>query len=90
MITKHLTSALIAGIVIASISGFTFADAAEDKGLAIAQQIKLRDEGWIDMTASMNMVLPADLFHGLFGPIRQLGKALQGLWDHGIHDCSPT
>jgi len=57
MMIKHLTSALIAGVVIASISGFTFADAAEDKGLAIAQQIKLRDEGWIDMTASMNMVL---------------------------------
>lgn len=57
MMTKHLTSAIIAGVLIASISGFTFADAAEDKGLAIAQQIKLRDEGWIDMTASMNMVL---------------------------------
>ena len=57
MITKHLTSAIIAGVVIASISGFTFADAAEDKGLAIAQQMKTRDAGWIDMTASMNMVL---------------------------------
>ena len=57
MMTKHLTSAIIAGVVIASISGFTFADAAEDKGLAIAQQMKTRDAGWVDMTASMNMVL---------------------------------
>ena len=33
MMTKHLTSAIIAGVVIASISGFTFADAAEDLSL---------------------------------------------------------
>ena len=54
---KHLTTGLIAGVVIATTSGFTFAGAAEDKGLAIAKQIKVRDEGWIDMTTSMNMVL---------------------------------
>lgn len=57
MMIKHLTSALIAGVVIASTSAPTFAGADEDKGLAIAQQIKIRDAGWVDMTASMNMVL---------------------------------
>ena len=57
MMIKHLTSALIAGVVIASTAAPTFAGADEDKGLAIAQQIKIRDAGWVDMTASMNMVL---------------------------------
>lgn len=45
------------GLVLALSAGSAVAGAAEDQGLAIAQEIKLRDEGWIDMTASMNMVL---------------------------------
>jgi outer membrane lipoprotein-sorting protein len=57
MMIKHLTTVIIVGLVLAASSTSTFAGPDEDKGLAIAQQMKVRDAGWVDMTASMNMVL---------------------------------
>ncbi|MFT7375869.1 MAG: outer membrane lipoprotein-sorting protein [Oceanospirillaceae bacterium] len=57
MTNKILTTLIIAGSVLALNTSTAFAGAAEDKGLAIAQEAKIRDEGWVDMTAAMNMVL---------------------------------
>jgi outer membrane lipoprotein-sorting protein len=57
MMIKQLTTALIAGLVLAFSAAPSFAASDEDKGLAIAQQMKTRDAGWVDMTASMKMVL---------------------------------
>lgn len=57
MMINQLTTALIAGLVLAFSAAPSFAASDEDKGLAIAQQMKTRDAGWVDMTASMKMVL---------------------------------
>jgi len=57
MTIKQLTTSIIAGSILALSASTVFAETAEDKGLAIAQEAKVRDEGWGDMTASMNMVL---------------------------------
>jgi outer membrane lipoprotein-sorting protein len=48
---------MIAGSLLALSISTAFAGAAEEKGFAIAQEAKIRDQGWVDMTASMNMVL---------------------------------
>ena len=57
MTNKILTTLIIAGSILALNTSTAFAGTAEDKGLAIAQEAKIRDEGWVDMTAAMNMVL---------------------------------
>jgi outer membrane lipoprotein-sorting protein len=57
MSIKLLTISIIAGSVLALSASAAFAGAAEDKGLAIAQEAKIRDEGWVDTTTSMIMVL---------------------------------
>jgi|TARA_B110000967_G_C18856689_1_gene547644 outer membrane lipoprotein-sorting protein len=57
MSIKLITASNIAGLVLALSASIAFAGAAEDKGLAIAQEAKIRDQGWVDTTSSMNMVL---------------------------------
>ncbi|SIS74644.1 outer membrane lipoprotein-sorting protein [Neptunomonas antarctica] len=47
---------LLPAILLASAS-FSYAETAEEKGLAIAKQTKQSDIGWTDMTAQMQMVL---------------------------------
>ncbi|EPJ49141.1 MAG: hypothetical protein OFPII_02470 [Osedax symbiont Rs1] len=54
---KQLTTSIIASSVLALSATTAFAGAAEDQGMAISKEAKARDEGWVDMTASMNMVL---------------------------------
>lgn len=57
MTMKLLTTLIITGSVLVLNASAAFAATAEDQGLAIAKEAKARDEGWVDMTASMNMVL---------------------------------
>ncbi|MCJ8337527.1 MAG: outer membrane lipoprotein-sorting protein [Pseudomonadales bacterium] len=54
---KILTSTLIAASVLTLSVNSAFAETPEEKGLAISEQIKIRDDGWVDMLASMKMVL---------------------------------
>ena len=52
-----LTTSIIAGSVLALSTSTAFAQTAEEKGLAISKEAKARDEGWVDVVSSMNMVL---------------------------------
>jgi hypothetical protein len=54
---KLLTTSILAGSLLAATSHTAFAQTAEEKGMAISQESKVRDNGWVDMLASMNMVL---------------------------------
>ena len=54
---KLLTTSILAGSLLAATSHTAFAQTAEEKGFAISQESKVRDDGWVDMLASMNMVL---------------------------------
>ncbi|WP_293265741.1 outer membrane lipoprotein-sorting protein [Neptunomonas sp.] len=47
---------MLSAIILSSAS-YALAETAEEKGLAIAQQTKERDQGWSDMQAQMTMVL---------------------------------
>ena len=51
-----LVTSIIAGSLLLSAST-VFAQTAEEQGLAISQESITRDNGWVDMLASMNMVL---------------------------------
>ena len=55
-INKFATS-LIAGSLLSLSAATVFAQSAEEQGLAISQESIKRDNGWVDMLASMNMVL---------------------------------
>jgi hypothetical protein len=52
-----LTTSLVASSVLALSASSAFAQTAAEKGLAISKEAKVRDEGWVDVISSMNMVL---------------------------------
>ena len=56
MIIKRLTASILFSLSVI-ISPLLTADEAQDKGLAIAKEMKSRDRGWVDSSAEMEMVL---------------------------------
>lgn len=54
---KNKITAILTGIALTLVSQMSLAETAEEKGLAISQESKLRDLGWTDSTADMQMFL---------------------------------
>lgn len=54
---QHITASIIASGLLALSTAPVWAETAEEKGLAISKEVKNRDQGWVDVSASMNMVL---------------------------------
>lgn len=52
-----LVTSIIAGSLLSLSATTIFAQTAEEQGLVISQESITRDNGWVDMLASMNMVL---------------------------------
>lgn len=57
MLNKMGLSSLVAGIVLTIASSAVIAQTAQETGLKIAKQAKLKDTGWTDNTADMQMYL---------------------------------
>lgn len=54
---RHITTSMITSTVFLLGAQTALAETAEEKGQTISQETIDRDEGWVDMLASMNMVL---------------------------------
>ena len=54
---KNLHNLRLVLLLLALTATPVIAETAEDKGLAIAKESKLRDAGWVDMQAEMQMIL---------------------------------
>jgi outer membrane lipoprotein-sorting protein len=57
MYLKHISTSIIASTLLAFSISSAFAQTAQEQGLEISKKVKNKDKGWIDMQASMNMVL---------------------------------
>jgi hypothetical protein len=56
MLQKSITT-LVTAAALTLVSNLTLAETAQEKGLAISQQVKQKDLGWTDSTADMLMIL---------------------------------